>query len=155
MTNPAVGDPDSGDAFDGDAAGGDRAADSLLILANGSSWQERYQVTALVSSEIAAERPVHLALFFGALERWCKGQWGLLDPTPPLSVEQIENAAFPSLETLIVEVRKTGLLRVYACSTSVRLLGLDPATVQGRVDAILGWQSFSRMSRQVARTLSF
>ena len=130
-------------------------SEALLILANGSSWQERYQVTALVASEVAAERPVDLALFFGALSHWSTGQWGVLDPQAPLSAEAIEKAAYPSLENLLQEARETGRVRLFACSTSVRLMDLDAAQVQNRVDAILGWQSFSRMIHQAQTTLTF
>ncbi len=129
--------------------------DSLLILASGDSWQARHQVTALVASEAAAERRVDLALFFGALAAWCEGRWGVLDPRPPLQAKAIERSAFPSLEKMLDDARETGRVGLYACSTSVRLLDLDAALVQSRVDAIMGWQSFARMTQQAARTLTF
>jgi predicted peroxiredoxin len=50
--------------------------------------------------------------------------------------------------------RSDGLIRLFACSASVRLLGLDTATVQTSVDALLGWQSFARMIRDSGRVVT-
>jgi peroxiredoxin family protein len=50
--------------------------------------------------------------------------------------------------------REDGLIRVYACSATAHLLGLDLATVQASVDALLGWQSFSRMIRETTRVVT-
>jgi peroxiredoxin family protein len=51
----------------------------------------------------------------------------------------------PPLTTMLAAGRSQGLIRLYACSASMRLNALDPAATQDAVDAILGWQSFSRM----------
>ncbi len=51
----------------------------------------------------------------------------------------------PPLTSMIEPGRSQGLIRLYACSASMRLYGLDTGGTQAAVDAILGWQSFSRM----------
>ena len=86
-------------------------------------------------------------MFFAALDAWAKDEGERLDPIPPLSVEHIERLGLPSLESMIAGGREEGRIRLYACSASVRLLSLDTRTVQDRVDAILGWQTFSRLIR--------
>ncbi len=118
---------------------------NLLILAHAQSWERRFQVSSLAASEAAAQRNVDIALFFAALDAWAKDEWDHLDPGPPLSVEHIAGLGMPSLESMIAGGRDDGRIRLYACSASVRLLSLDTRTVQDRVDAILGWQTFSRL----------
>ena len=120
---------------------------NLLILAHAESWERRFQISSLAASEAAAQRGVDIALFFAALDAWAKDEWDRLDPSPPLSVEHIERLGMPSLESMIAGGREEGRIRLYACSASVRLLSLDTRTVQDRVDAILGWQTFSRLIR--------
>ena len=60
----------------------------------------------------------------------------------------------PPLSEMLAHGREEGLIRVYACSASARLLGLDNAQVQASVNAILGWQSFSRMIREAGRVVT-
>lgn len=127
----------------------------LFILAHGATWEMRFQVTSLAASVAAAGDKVEVALFFGALERWVNGRWDDLDPAPPLTAEQVAAAQYPPLSEMLAPGRAEGLIRVYACSASSRLLGLDTAAVQQRVDAILGWQSFSRMIREAGRVVTF
>ena len=127
----------------------------LLILAHGSSWDMRYQISALAASTAASEGQVDLAFFFGALDRWVRRQWDVLDPAPPLTPERLESFDMPPLSEMLVPGRESGLIRLYACSASSRLLGLDPADLQASVDAVLGWQSFSRMIQQTGRVVTF
>ena len=84
-------------------------------------------------------------MFFAALDAWAKDEWDRLDPSPPLKAEHIASLGMPSLASMIAGGRDEGRIRLYACSASVRLLSLDTRTVQDRVDAILGWQTFSRL----------
>jgi peroxiredoxin family protein len=128
---------------------------SLLILAQGASWEQRFQVSSLASSEAAAGRAVDIALFFGALDSWVNRDWDLIDPTPPIDRERLQSLALPPLSELFGPGREAGLLRLFACSASVRILGLEAADVQARVDAILGWQSFSRMIDRAPSVVTF
>lgn len=127
----------------------------LFILAKGATWTDRYQVTSLAASAVAAGDSVDIALFFGALDAWVKDEWSRLDPEPPLEARAIEEATFPPLADLLDDARSTGRLRLFACSASGRLLKLDSAQVQGRVDAIMGWQSFAKMVVESGKTVTF
>ena len=60
----------------------------------------------------------------------------------------------PPLSQMLESGREEGLIRVYACSATARLLGLDLAKVQASVDAMLGWQSFARMIRETGRVVT-
>jgi peroxiredoxin family protein len=126
----------------------------LLILAHGGSWDMRFQISSLAASAAAAGERVDVALFFGALDAWARGRWDELDPQPPVSVERLESLAMPPLSEMLVHGREEGLIRLYACSASARLLGLDTAQVQASVDALLGWQSFSRMIGEAGRVVT-
>jgi peroxiredoxin family protein len=126
----------------------------LLILAHGGSWDLRFQISSLAGSAGAAGERVDVALFFGALDAWARGRWDELDPQPPLTAHRLEALAMPPLSGMLAAGREEGLVRLYACSASARMLGLDPAQVQASVDAFLGWQSFSRMIRDSARVVT-
>ena len=117
----------------------------LLILAHGGTWDRRFQISSLAASAAAAGRAVDVALFFSALRSWVSGGWDALDPDPPLDGARLRSLGMPPLTSMLEAGRTSGLIRLYACSASMRFHALDTATTQARVDAILGWQSFSRM----------
>jgi hypothetical protein len=94
---------------------------------------------------VAAGHAVDVALFFSALRSWATGGWDALDPEPPLDAGRLHALGMPPLTSMLEPGRAQGLVRLYACSASLRLYALDPAATQARVDAILGWQSFARM----------
>ena len=126
----------------------------LLILAHASSWEMRFQITSLAASAAAAGERVDLALFFGALDAWVSGRWDDVDPAPPVTASRIAASGLPPLSHMLTSGRGEGRIRVYACSTSMRLLGIDPAALQAAVDAVLGWQSFSRMIQESSRVVT-
>lgn len=126
----------------------------LLILAHGGSWNLRFQISSLAASAAAAGERVDVALFFGALDAWARGRWDELDPQPPVSVERLESLGMPPLSEMLAQGREEGLIRLYACSASARMIGLETAQVQTAVDAMLGWQSFSRMIRDAGRVVT-
>jgi peroxiredoxin family protein len=126
----------------------------LLILAHGGTWEMRFQVTSLAASAAAAGDRVDVALFFAALDTWVGGRWDEPDPAPPLTPERLESFGMPPLTEMLADGRQEGRIRLFACSASTRLLGLDAAEVQGAVDAQLGWQSFARMIREAGRVVT-
>jgi len=126
----------------------------LLILAHGGSWEMRFQISSLAASAAAGGDRVDVALFFAALDAWVRCGWDVLDPAPPLSVERVESCGLPPLTEMLAPGREEGLIRLYACSASTRLLGLETASVQAAVDVLLGWQSFSRMIREAGRVVT-
>ncbi|MEE2775901.1 MAG: hypothetical protein VYE73_03955 [Acidobacteriota bacterium] len=132
---------------------GDR--DALLILAQRASWEDRFQVSSLAASTAAAGKQVDVAFFFGALDAWARGEWDRLDPTPPIDAQRLGSLPMPPLSEILLNARTDDQLRLYACSASVRILGLDPQLVQVEVDAILGWQSFSRMIGDASSVVTF
>jgi peroxiredoxin family protein len=130
------------------------AAD-LMILAHAGSWDMRLQTSSLAASAAAAGEQVAVALYFAALDAWVGKRWDVLDPAPPVSAARLESLDLPPLSSLLAAGRAAGLIRVYACSASCRVLGLDLALVQASVDAVLGWQTFSRMTATAGRVVTF
>ena len=126
----------------------------LLILSHAGSWEMRFQVSSLAASAAALGERVEVALFFAALAAWAGGGWDRLDPSPPLTAERLDSFAMPPLSEMLATGRAEGRIRLYACSASLRLLGLDAAAVQRSVDAIVGWQSFSRMIAEAGRVVT-
>lgn len=126
----------------------------LLILAHADRWDGRFQISSLAASAASVGETVEIALFFGALDAWARGEWDRLDPAPPLTLERLEMANMPPLSSMLQSGRDAGTIRLYACSASARLLGLDLGTVQGSVDAILGWQSFAKRIADATRTVT-
>ncbi len=127
---------------------------NLLILAHGGTWDMRFQITSLAASAAAGGDRVDVALFFGALDAWARGEWDALDPQPPVSADRLESLGIPPLTEMLAGGREEGLIHLYACSASVRLIGLDLAQAQASVDAILGWQSFARMIREAGQVVT-
>jgi peroxiredoxin family protein len=126
----------------------------LLILAHAATWEMRFEVVSLAASAAAAGEQVEIALFFAALDAWVGGRWDALDPAPPVAAARLETLGLPSLSSLLVAGRETGLIRIFACSASCRILGLDPQRVHSVVDAVLGWQTFSRLTAEAGRVVS-
>ncbi|HSL81865.1 MAG TPA: hypothetical protein VLF66_03765, partial [Thermoanaerobaculia bacterium] len=62
---------------------------------------------------------------------------------------------FPPLTTLLDGARDTGHLRTFACSASTRILDLDPADVQAKVDVLCGWQTFAKLVGEADRVVTF
>lgn len=127
----------------------------LLILAHGGTWDRRFQITSLAASAAAVGEQVEIALFFAALEAWTRDRWDLYDPAPPLEAARLEALALPPLKEILAGGRSAGAIRLYACSASIRFLGLETAAVQASVDAILGWPSFQRRIRETPRIVTF
>lgn len=127
----------------------------LLILAEASTWERRFQVTSLAASSAASGDRVDIALFFAALASWVDGSWDQVDPSPPLRRDAPALADYPPLSSLLEEGRRSGLIGVFACSASTRFLDLEPGRVQEKVDAIMGWPSFASMIRQAERVVTF
>ncbi len=126
----------------------------LMILAHGGTWEMRFQVSSLAASAAAAGEQVAIALYFAALDSWVGGRWDALDPAPPVSAQRLQALAMPPLSGMLEPGRAAGLIRIYACSASTRVLGLDMERTQAAVDAVVGWQTFSRMTAAAGRVVT-
>lgn len=127
----------------------------LFLLAQGATWEARFQVSSLAAAAAAAGRRVDLAFFFAALDAWVGGRWDDPEPAAIVRPERLAELAPPPLTSFLDDGRAAGRIRLYACSASMRLLDLDPATVQAKVDAIVGWSTFHRLMRGAEQVVGF
>jgi len=149
---------------------------SLAIFLHDSRYDRLYQAVNLVMTASSMGWSCHLFLFFDALAAFMSDEWdevNIYEPgeetssspdhpatsrnTPgwlPRLQRNIELANFPSLYELLERAKdESGDLTVSACSTSVRLLDLDPKNVNKRVDEIIGLPTMLQISAQVSQVL--
>ncbi|MFO0580943.1 MAG: hypothetical protein U0229_01585 [Anaeromyxobacter sp.] len=117
----------------------DRAA-PLLVLAQGAAWEDRYQAVTIAVTAASLGDPVVLALFFDPLRRFVEGR--LDEGAPPTAAA----AKVGPLAAALEDGRTLGL-EVVACETAVRLAGLDPEAVRGRVDRLASLPSLWAWAR--------
>jgi peroxiredoxin family protein len=128
----------------------------LAIFLHSHSYDRVYQAVSLALSASSLGRPVHLFLFYQALATYIDGTWDDIriedGPRGPAGLdtrieEGFESANLPSLYKMLAKAREEeGGTRVYACSSSVRVVGADPAAVRERVDEIVGLTSMLKIA---------
>jgi peroxiredoxin family protein len=130
---------------------------SIVIFLHSSRYDRLYQAVNLMLTASSMDWRCHLFLFFGALASFMEGSWdevNILENEDGERIDQknactpawmnglqenLELANFPSLYSLVDKSRDQKIrARIYACSTSVRLLNLAPGEVKIRVDEIVG-----------------
>jgi predicted peroxiredoxin len=129
-------------------------ARSLLLFAQGATWEARFQVSSCAAAAAAAGQRVDLAFFFAALGAWVGDRWDDHQPAEIVAADRLTELA-PPLTALLADGREAGTIRLYACSASMRYLDLDPAAVQAKVDAIVGWSTFHRLMRGAEQVVGF
>ena len=127
---------------------------ALLVLAHGDAWESRFQVTSLAASAAAAGQRVEVALFFAALDAWVGERWDEPRPADHVTPARLAELGLPPLTSMLAPGRADGHIRLLACSASSRILGLDLAAVQARVDAVVGWPTFQRLMRDAASVVT-
>ena len=103
---------------------------TVVLFLHRGTWADRYQATTLAVTAAALGDEVTLALFFEPLRLWAEGRF---DEGAPAEAAA---AHVGSLVDALEEARRELGLRVVACDTAVRLAGLSPEALRGRVDAI-------------------
>jgi peroxiredoxin family protein len=114
----------------------------LVVLLHRAGWQDRYQAVTLAATAAALGERVTVALFFEALRLWVDDRF---DEGAPAEASAARVA--PLRESLEEARRELGL-EVVACDTAVRLAGLDPDAIRGRVDRIVTLPSLWKAARE-------
>jgi len=121
----------------------------LAIFLHSARYDRIYQAASLLLTAASLGRKGYLFLFYDALATCVNGRWddpeGLLDAPAGARpwVETLRRSFALSdspspYEILEMARAEPGGLTVCACSTSTKLLGLDPREVRERVDEIVG-----------------
>lgn len=116
------------------------SAAKIAVFLHSGDYDRVHQGLAIAAAAVAVGRPVEVFFFWWALERLAKGQ--LDDPELPgrPDVEHaLESRGHPSLRTLIDHLRESGLCTTFACTGSLSALGLNPDSVESKVDQLVGW----------------
>lgn len=120
---------------------------ALVIFLHSASYDRLFQAANLVATASSMGRATYLFLFYGALATYVDGSWDDIALDPPEQslpwartlARSFELSDSPSLYDLLDMAREhPGGLTLCACSTSVNLLGLEPADVAEKVDQIVG-----------------
>ena len=128
---------------------------ALVILLHSHARDRVYQAASLCLAASSMGWACHLVLFYQALAEYVGGAWDAdpgemnapeaggdrrrLDGWSRSAEHGFDDAGFPPIAELLEKARgEEGGLKLYACSASVRVLGLDPEVVRRRVDEIVG-----------------
>jgi peroxiredoxin family protein len=145
--------------------GGGNMKASLAIFLHSDHYDRLYQAASMVLAGATMGWPCHLFLFHQALASYVDGGWDNTDTVggadaPVLSErvarlrEGFETSNLPSLYEMLDKARDgDGELTVYACSSSVKVLGLDLQDVRQKVDEIVGLPTMLKISGGVTHML--
>lgn len=118
----------------------------IIVFLHDARYDRVYQAVSLVATAARMDRAAYLCLFYDALASFVAGTWD--DPQAPRTAEDtapgraallcnFARSGGPAPGEILADARAAGA-RLFACSTSLRMLDLDPADVAPRVDAIVG-----------------
>ena len=125
-------------------------SDPLVVFLHSSRYDRVYQAANLVLTASSMGQKSYLFLFYDALATFVAGEWDDTESiaagktAPPEWAVRMQRsfdlAGSPSLYDVLEMARKeTGGLTVCACTTSARMLELEPAAITQRgVDEMVG-----------------
>ena len=124
----------------------------LFILAKGDSYEQLHTMVGLVATCASMGWECHVFLTYGALYRFAHEDMAEAEvtfTTPEVKKayqKGVDNGKIPDLDELMEEARELGgeRIRLYGCTTSVKLLHLEPKLLEG-VDTLLAHASFLHM----------
>lgn len=127
-------------------------AHRLCILAKGDHFEQLHTMVGLVSTAASMGWECHVFLTYGALHRFVnetmsEAEVGFATEEVASAYRKgIDSGKIPDLDALMAEARELAgdRLRLYGCTTSVKLLHLDEARLR-RVDSLLGHASFLQL----------
>ncbi len=125
----------------------------LAIYAKGDSYNELHTMVGLVSTAASMDWEAHVYMTYGVLWRFCHETMGEAEvtiKTPEVAARYrkgIDAGRIPDLDELFEEARELGgdRIKLYACTTSVKLLHLDADKLEA-FDGLLGHASFFQIA---------
>ena len=140
---------------------------SVAIFLHSHRYDRLYQASSLVLTGSSMGWQTHIFLFYQALASFVNGTWDEVNITesPDGAVAQapawlrdlergFEVSNLPSLYDMIDKAREeSGGLKVLACSTSCKVLGLDMKTVRDKVDEIVGLPTMMQIAEKAMHVL--
>jgi predicted peroxiredoxin len=114
----------------------------MVLFLRSADWDARNLAVSLALTAAAFGDRVHLALFGEALRSFAEGRFAEGAPTTAAAVR------VPPLDASLAEGRRDLGVRVVACDTAVRLVGLDPGAVVPPLDEVVGLPALWRLAQE-------
>jgi peroxiredoxin family protein len=133
----------------------------IIVFLHDARYDRVYQAVSLVAAASHMGRPAYLCLFYDALASLVGGTWDDVatlradDGDPPWRVALALGFAHHEgpLPTEILAAARAEGCKVFACTTSVRMMDLDPVDVAPKVDAMLELADMLELAGEGALTL--
>jgi len=116
----------------------------FVIYAHSGTYDKLYQIITLAVTAASMGKETYIFLFFWALKKFVREEF---DPER-LALEfgedgqrmakRLQEVNPVPLNEILSEVRKVGNLKIYACTGAVKIMELEEAEVQSKVDDIMG-----------------
>jgi peroxiredoxin family protein len=138
---------------------------SLAVFLHDHRYDRLHQASSILLTASSLGWPSHVFLFYGALASYMKGTWDEInlveaasddprDAWMPDLERGFEQANLPSLYDMIDKAAgEEGGLKVYACSASCKILGLDIKSVRDKVDEIVGLPTMLKIAAEVKHVM--
>ncbi len=129
----------------------------LAIFLHGGDYDRVHQGLAVAVSAASAGRTVDVYFFWWALDRLLRGALDEPDFGPGREhlAEDFLERGFPSIRQLLEAARESGLVRLYACSGSLAILGKNAGDLEGKVDGLVGWAAILERTAGVTDRFQF
>lgn len=121
----------------------------LAVFLHAGEYDRMHQGLSIAAAAVAMNRRVDVFVFWWALERLAAGKLDGPGQELPASVtDAFESGRAPTLRTLLSHLRESGLCRVFACSGSTGILGLEASGIRNLVDAFVGWSRILELTAE-------
>ena len=125
---------------------------ALTIMAHSDSYDRLYQVASMALTAAHTGRKVNLVFFFWALralvtDTMDEMRFSTVDPQAGIIAEgNILSTNNPPPSEMLAMARETGLVTTFACSASMRFMGLELVATSSRVDQVVGLATIQRLT---------
>jgi peroxiredoxin family protein len=116
----------------------------FVIFAHSGTYDKLYQIITFAITAASMGRETYIFLFFWALKKFVNEDFDTKKLPAEFGEEgerlskRIQEINPISLKEILYDVRMMGNLKIYACTTAVKLMELDESVVKAKVDDIVG-----------------
>lgn len=124
----------------------------FVIFAHSGTYDKLYQIITLAITSASMGRETYIFLFFWALKKFVNEDFDVTKLSDEFGEEgnrlskRIQEMNPVSLKEILSDVRAMGNLKIYACTTAVKLMELDESLVKSKVDDIVGLTTLFEMA---------